>query len=47
MINTRTRKIVAFLPPLQRSADFLEIDWSNGKPVGTTSRYGVGYVKSR
>lgn len=47
VIDTRTRKIVAFLPPLQRSADFLEIDWSNGKPVGTTSRYGVGYVKSR
>lgn len=44
VIDTRTRKIVAFLPPLQTTADFLEIDWRNGHPVSTTSRYGIGYA---
>lgn len=44
VIDTKTRKIVAFLPPLQKTADFLEIDWRNAKPVATTSRYGVGYI---
>jgi DNA-binding beta-propeller fold protein YncE len=47
VIDTRTRKVVAFLPPLQGSADFLEIDWRNGRPVATTSRSGVGYVRDR
>jgi DNA-binding beta-propeller fold protein YncE len=46
VIDTRTRKVVSFLPPLQRTADFLEIDWRAGRPVSTTSRYGVGYVVS-
>lgn len=44
VIDTRTRKIVAYLPALQQTADFLEIDWRNHRPVATTSRYGVGYV---
>jgi DNA-binding beta-propeller fold protein YncE len=47
VIDTRTRKIVAFLPPMQKSADFLEIDWRDGRPVNTTNRYGVGYVSAR
>lgn len=47
VIDTRTRKVVAFLPPLQRTADFLEIDWRNGRPVSTTSRSGVGHVRHR
>ena len=45
VIDTRTRQVVAFLPSLQTTADFLEIDWRNGRPVSTTSRYGVGYVR--
>jgi DNA-binding beta-propeller fold protein YncE len=45
VIDTRTRKIVDYLPPLQDTADFLEIDWKDGRPVATTSRYGVGYVR--
>ena len=45
VIDTRTRQVVAYLPPLQRTADFLEIDWRHGRPVSTTSRYGVGYVR--
>jgi DNA-binding beta-propeller fold protein YncE len=44
VIDTRTRKIVAYLPALKDTADFLEIDWSHGHPVAATSRYGVGYV---
>jgi DNA-binding beta-propeller fold protein YncE len=44
VIDTVSRKIVAFLPPLQLTADFIEIDWRHGRPVDTTSRYGVGYV---
>jgi hypothetical protein len=43
VIDTRTRKIVSYLPPLQATATFLEIDWRRGRPVATTNRYGVGY----
>src|SRR5581483_3741687 len=46
VIDTRTRKIVAYLPPLQKTADFLEIDWQGGRPVATTQRYGVGYCRT-
>lgn len=45
VIDTRTQKIVAFLPPLQQSGNFLEIDWRNGRPVFTTNRYGIGYPR--
>jgi DNA-binding beta-propeller fold protein YncE len=44
VIDTKTRKVVAFLAPLQNWSDFLEIDWRDRKPVATTSRYGVGHV---
>jgi DNA-binding beta-propeller fold protein YncE len=47
VIDTRTRKVVGFLPPMQKSADFLEIDWRSGRPVATTNRYGIGYVLKR
>jgi DNA-binding beta-propeller fold protein YncE len=43
VINTRTRRIADYLPPLRASGDFLEIDWRHGKPVATTNRYGLGY----
>ena len=32
------------LPALRNSRTFLEIDWSNGSPVATTTRSGLGYV---
>jgi DNA-binding beta-propeller fold protein YncE len=44
VIDTRTRRIVDYLPPLRATADFLEIDWRRGRPVATTNRYGIGYV---
>jgi hypothetical protein len=39
-------RVVAFLPALQNTRKMLEIDWSNGVPVATTSRSGLGYVTS-
>jgi DNA-binding beta-propeller fold protein YncE len=47
VIDTRMFKVVAFLPPLQNTADSLEIDWRDGRPLSTTSRYGLGYVQPR
>lgn len=47
VIDTTTRTIVAYLPPLHNTADFLEIDWRHGRPVATTDRYGIGYVRHR
>ena len=47
VIDTHTHRIVSFLAPLQRTADYLEIDWQDGVPVATTSRYGVGYVNQQ
>jgi DNA-binding beta-propeller fold protein YncE len=44
VIDTSTRQSVANLEPLYNSRVFLEIDWSNGVPVATSSRSGVGYV---
>jgi DNA-binding beta-propeller fold protein YncE len=44
VIDTRTRRIVDYLPPLRQTADYLEIDWRRGRPIATTNRYGVGYV---
>lgn len=44
VIDTRTRRIVDYLRPLQATADFLEIDWRHGRVVATTNRYGVGYL---
>lgn len=45
VIDTRTRKVAAYLPPLQATAAFVEIDWRRGRPVATTNRYGVGYKR--
>jgi DNA-binding beta-propeller fold protein YncE len=44
VIDTRSRKIVDYLPPLRATADFLEIDWQRGRPVETTNRYGTGHA---
>jgi DNA-binding beta-propeller fold protein YncE len=44
VIDTASRKIVSYLPPLQNATEFIEIDWRHGRPIGATSRYGVGYA---
>jgi hypothetical protein len=44
VIDTQTRQSVANLEPLYNSRVFLEIDWSGGVPVATSTRSGMGYV---
>ena len=44
VISTATRQIVKYLDPLYNSRKYLEIDWQNGIPVDTTTRYGSGHV---
>jgi DNA-binding beta-propeller fold protein YncE len=46
VIDTSTREVVAILPALAESREMLEIDWADGVPVATSSRYGLGYVTS-
>ena len=43
VIDTTTRKLVSYLPALQNTSQFIEIDWRHGRVVDSTSRYGVGY----
>jgi len=44
VIDTHTLKIVKTLPTLAQTREMLEIDWADGVPVASTSRYGLGYV---
>jgi len=44
VIDTRTRQSVAFLQPLANTRKFIEIDWQNGVPIATSTRYGKGYA---
>jgi DNA-binding beta-propeller fold protein YncE len=44
VIDTSTLKIVNTLAPLTETRQMLEIDWADGLPVATTTRYGLGYV---
>jgi DNA-binding beta-propeller fold protein YncE len=43
VIDTASRKVVSYLAPLRATAQFIEIDWRHGRPVDSTSRYGIGY----
>ena len=44
VIDTATRKVVTNLEPLFNTRKYLEIDFSNGNAVATSSRHGLGYV---
>jgi WD40 repeat protein len=44
VIETATRKAAAVLPTLANTRKTLEIDWSGGVPVATSTRSGVGMV---
>jgi hypothetical protein len=44
IIDTETRKSVANLEPLYNSRVFIEIDWSGGVPIASSTRQGLGYV---
>jgi DNA-binding beta-propeller fold protein YncE len=43
VIDTRTRRVVAFLPALRNSRYQLELDWRGRVPVRTSTRSGIGY----
>jgi DNA-binding beta-propeller fold protein YncE len=43
VIDTRTRRVVAFLPALRNSRYQLELDWNGRRPVRTSTRSGIGY----
>jgi DNA-binding beta-propeller fold protein YncE len=44
VIDTRTRRITAYIEPLRQTRKMLEIDWRGGVPIATTTRSGLGYV---
>lgn len=44
VIDTRTDRPVAFLPAMRETRKTIEVDWSNGRPRGTTTRIGLGQV---
>ena len=44
VISTTNFRPVAFLPALRSTKESLEIDWHHGRPVGTSTRTGLGYV---
>ena len=46
-LSTKTLRPVGYLPALRNSREFLEIDWSGGVPVASTTRHGLGYVTGR
>lgn len=44
VIDTQTRSVVATFPALLNDRHgFVEVDWSGGAPVATTSHFGIGY----
>jgi DNA-binding beta-propeller fold protein YncE len=43
VVDTRSRRVVAFIPALRQTRKMIEIDWRGGVPVSTTSRIGRGY----
>lgn len=45
VIDTRTFKTVAYLELMRYTASSIEIDWRRGRPVFTTTRHGLGYVR--
>ena len=44
VIDTATRKVVNNLDPLFNTRKYLEIDFSNGNAISTSTRQGMGYV---
>lgn len=45
VIDTRLRKVVAFLPALYNTRYLLEVDWRHGVPVRTSTRSSVGFAR--
>jgi DNA-binding beta-propeller fold protein YncE len=47
VINTRTDRVVGFLPAMRDSRKMIEVDWRNGRPFATSTRSGIGRVTGR
>jgi WD40 repeat protein len=45
VIETATRKVITTLPTLAQAKMSIEVDWSGGVPIATSTRSGVGYVQ--
>lgn len=46
IINTTTQQSIMNLPSLYNSRVYIEVDWTNGAPSYTTTRYGLGHANS-
>jgi DNA-binding beta-propeller fold protein YncE len=46
VVSTSTLKVVATLPTLQNTRQVIEVDWTNGVPTATSTRFGLGHVTS-
>jgi YVTN family beta-propeller protein len=44
VVDTSTLTVVATLPALQNSRLVIEVDWANGAPSATGTRFGLGRV---
>jgi YVTN family beta-propeller protein len=44
VVETGTLKVIATLPALRNTRMLAEIDWNNGAPPGTSTRFGLGRV---
>jgi hypothetical protein len=44
VVDTATNSVVATLPPLANTRELIEIDWENGRPSATSTRFGLGRV---
>jgi hypothetical protein len=43
-VSTSTLSVVTTLPALQNTRAMVEIDWTNGVPSATSTRFGLGHV---
>jgi DNA-binding beta-propeller fold protein YncE len=46
VVDANTLRVMMTLPPLQNTRQMVEIDWTNGVPSATSTRFGLGHVTS-
>jgi DNA-binding beta-propeller fold protein YncE len=42
VVDTQTNSVIATLPPLANTRELVEVDWMNGAPTATSTRFGIG-----
>jgi DNA-binding beta-propeller fold protein YncE len=42
VVDTQTNSVIATLPPLANTRELVEVDWMNGTPTATSTRFGIG-----